>query len=234
MKKRIFYRRALRRSVRDQLCYCAHCGRKPIFWAEKKNSLSRWPLLLPLNPTPQISSLIQSQPMTSSRLKSSCFRRGRSRRSCPSLKPCRRISELFERLFLPKKVPACPPRRGTDRYPHPRCPPQSKEAQANIGQAVQELINQKESGPRGAGRRFHEPMDFSWYRRYPYQDSVKAVADYLAKRDKRIFGSECIPPLRASRIFLPSSALTKKHHYDANVKARINRRSALGEFLLPL
>ncbi len=62
----------------------------------------------------------------------------------------------------------------------------NREAQTNIGKAVEELINQKKIGLVALEGAFG-PMDFSWYRAYPHQDAVKAVADYLL-RDNRISG----------------------------------------------
>ncbi len=94
------------------------------------------------------------------------------------------------------------------------------ESQTNIGQAVQSLITKQAVGLVAVEGAFG-PMDFSWYRRYPYQDSVKAVADYLF-REKRIAGPVYVAftlRLRSGQALPPFVGIDHKEHYDANVKA---------------
>ncbi len=98
---------------------------------------------------------------------------------------------------------------------------QNLEAQRNIEQAVQSLIDKKTISLVGLEGAFG-PMGLAWVRSHPAQNSVKAVADYLF-REKRIAG-----PMHAafvSKAVIPSFVgIDDKTHYDANVEAV--RRSA--------
>jgi len=94
------------------------------------------------------------------------------------------------------------------------------EAQLNIGKTIQELITQKKVDLVALEGAFG-PMDFSWYRHYPYQDSVRAVADYLLK-EKRISGpvhTAFTLRLRSGQALPPFVGVDEKKHYDANVAA---------------
>ncbi len=90
------------------------------------------------------------------------------------------------------------------------------EAQINISKAVQELIDQKKVDLVALEGAFG-PMNFSWYRKYPYQDSVKAVADYLS-REKRISGPVHTAFISSTEI-PPFIGVDQQEHYDANVEA---------------
>ena len=94
----------------------------------------------------------------------------------------------------------------------------NREAQTNIGKTVQELINQKTVDLVALEGAFG-PMDFSWYRAYPHQDAVKAVADYLLQ-DNRISGPvHAALRLRSGQALPVFVGVDEKNHYDANVEA---------------
>lgn len=90
------------------------------------------------------------------------------------------------------------------------------EAQNNIAQTVQELIQQKKIGLVALEGAFG-PEDFSVYHNFPYQDSVKAVADYLL-RENKISGP--VHTLFLAKGDTPAVVgIDDKFHYDANVDA---------------
>ncbi len=167
---------------------------------------------------PRISSLIQSQPLASSRLKS-LLPPGSDSRLLPIIKALPENFGTVRKIISPKKDTDLPAAAGRIVI-HIQDVHRNSEAQANIGRAVQELINQKKVDLVALEGAF-APMDFSWYRRYPYQDSVKAVADYLLK-EKRISGpvyTAFTLRLRSGQALPPFVGVDEKNHYDANVKA---------------
>lgn len=89
------------------------------------------------------------------------------------------------------------------------------EAQKNIGQAVQELIQQKKVDLIALEGAFG-PADFSVYHKFPYQESVKAVADYLLRQNK-ISGP--VHTLFLNQEQIPTVGIDHQAHYDANVDA---------------
>ena len=90
------------------------------------------------------------------------------------------------------------------------------EAQTNISKEVQDLI-QSNNAELVALEGAFGPMDFSWYRAHPHQDSVKTVADYLF-REKRISGP--VYTAFTSQAPIPQFiGVDDKIHYDANVAA---------------
>ena len=97
------------------------------------------------------------------------------------------------------------------------------EAQEKINKAVQELVDNKVVDVVALEGAF-TPMDFSWYRAYPYQDVVKAVADWLFKED-RISGP--VYTAFTSKNAIPQFiGIDQKQHYDANVEAYRQSKAA--------
>lgn len=134
---------------------------------------------------------------------------GLSRRFLPTVKSLPQKIGTTRRICFPKKT--------RDRIViHIQDVHRNAEAQANIGQAVQALVNGKKVDLVALEGAFG-PMDFSWYHAYPHHDAVKAVADYLFK-EKRISGAI------HTAFLIPSAIPTfvgidDKPHYDANVEA---------------
>ncbi len=99
----------------------------------------------------------------------------------------------------------------------------NREAQQNIGKAVQELINNRVVDVVALEGAF-TPMDFSWYHACPHRDAINAMADWLLK-ENRISG----PAYAALTAYSKSQTLNsqfplfvgvdQKDHYDANVRA---------------
>jgi hypothetical protein len=90
------------------------------------------------------------------------------------------------------------------------------EAQQNIGKAIQELVSQKKVDLVALEGAFG-PMDFSVFRKFPYSDSVKAVADYLLKENK-ISGAVYTAFTSPAEI-PPFVGVDQLQHYNANVNA---------------
>lgn len=148
----------------------------------------------------------------------------------------KRLSAAADKTLLPI-INSIPPTAGTVRnvispkgkakgiVVHIQDVHRNAEAQLNIGRAVQGLIDARLAGHVALEGAF-EPIDFSWFRSYPNQRAVKAVADYLF-REYRISG-----PVRAA--FLSASPLPAfigiddKVHYEANVAA-VRESFALAE-----
>ncbi len=93
------------------------------------------------------------------------------------------------------------------------------EAQTNIGNAVEQLTRANLVQAVALEGAFG-PIDLSWYNNYPFQDSVKTVADYLLK-EHRISG-----PIRAGMTAAKNQELGTSYigiddptHYAANVRA---------------
>ncbi len=96
----------------------------------------------------------------------------------------------------------------------------NREAQENIGKAVQSLIENKTVDLVALEGAF-EPMDFSWVRSYPHQDAVKSSADWLLK-ENHISGpiyTAYTLRLRSGQALPKFIGIDEKSHYDANVEA---------------
>lgn len=90
------------------------------------------------------------------------------------------------------------------------------EAQDNLAKALQSLIDQKAIDLVALEGAF-EPLNLSYFRRFPYQKSVKAVADYFMQ-DKRIAGP--LYTALTSQVEIPAFVgVDHPAHYKANVDA---------------
>ncbi len=180
------------------------------FWAERRsNEVASLPLdfhMAPLLSSVDVSSKIKNQ----------------LPRGCESsLLPLLRA--LPQNIGTIRKI--IPPRRGGQApriVLHIQDVHLNPEAQANIGQVVQNLADQNVVDLVALEGAFR-PMDFSWYRAYPHHAAVNAVADYLL-REKRISGPVFTAMKNSNPKFPAFVGVDDKPHYDANVEAY--RRSA--------
>ncbi len=94
------------------------------------------------------------------------------------------------------------------------------EAQANIARALQTLIGQNQVGLVALEGAF-DPIDFSSVKKFPYPDSVKAVADYLLKTQKisgAVYAMLTLR-LRSGQAIPAVVGVDQREHYFANVEA---------------
>ncbi len=94
----------------------------------------------------------------------------------------------------------------------------NQEAQENIGNAVRSLIDNKTVDLVALEGAF-APIDLSWYRSYPHQAAIKAVADWLLKENRISGPVYAALRLRSGQALPEYVGIDEKKHYDANVEA---------------
>lgn len=101
------------------------------------------------------------------------------------------------------------------------------DAQKNIGQAVQALIDKKAVDLVALEGAF-QPIDLSRYRSFPDQDTVRKVADYFLKENK--ISGPVHTAFTSAHELPPFLGVDDSRHYNANVEAYRQSTSKVKEY----
>jgi len=102
----------------------------------------------------------------------------------------------------------------------------NSEAQESISSLLLELIRQKKVSLIAMEGAF-EPVDMAFYRRFPYVDTIRTVANYLL-REKEISGA--FHAALISPTDVPTIGVDDERHYLKNVKAYTGSSSRIREY----
>lgn len=95
----------------------------------------------------------------------------------------------------------------------------NQEAQKNISKTIQELINQNQVDLVALEGAFGS-IDLERFRKYPHQDVIRMIADYL-RRENKISGP-AYTAFTSPKEIPPVVGVDDRKHYDANVEAYRN------------